>query len=1532
MDTGNERGRDHVVDKTRDEDQSNLIPGSESPDINLDVTLNVLPELCEFAPLDFLLQQLPRKAQRASRALPAITVEFTCLDVNKDFIVLGANFSIVFVYDRHENTFVKLRCEDRGCRITCVKLLTSIDHQIAVGTSSGQVEVYLLPAKRPGQIFKELKKFLIDGGHRSSVTCAEWSTNGMKLFTADAAGCVVYSDVDFYENECHSEHIHKEDMPVVQLNYAHKILIISTFSRTVLCHTDENYRLQQVGQQPRKNKGYFGGHFVPGLCKASDATLYATRPGLRMWHATVDGTVQKTLKFKHLLASQHQTIMLQSSTRSVVRNTTDLQFGPVLFFNESYVLTWSHNLLVVLDIHGPNGARVVASSQGDLGSIISVATSGDEIYVLRREPYRPLVRIATTPDFTPPKELPTLSEAEHLLKVPGPAMNSSKIAGSDSPSAQRKTSFKQGLSAMRSLFSKAKEEIADTTAKLMVPKFGKHESDEGQSAGSSWQSSQDNTPVSSGETPDASLSPELLAAQFAAKTNISREHSSHEMAQVQTEPCETAQATDQSPEQIRDEPPAVTLSEKKLLQIGQESYDEVLFQPVRQTKKKKKKSHKASKKELADRSATPSPIPDELNTPPNESSRSGLETDRNRSDSTKSDDQRLKPNSFMADNHSNRSDSFSSDSRKGHSDSVNSTGSDGHMNDILSNSSGASKSPSLNTESNLIHQENPQVSESIQSESVRQIDDVDIGQVALESPEIGHADCHQYPPGRVILGGVISSSVDNAATCLGTPTDSSMPNPSPRDFPGTLRSWEGTPKIPERAIQKGGRWTECTDSIHSLRSDADNLKLDFDSTVSSEVLDQHTRLLNKEPSPSSGSAVPLRLDLRKSDSTDEEFYGKYLPETPSSEANSPPAVFVAEESLYGAHQEPVPACVDAGAHDNDEGTAEETPIPENIQQRFAGSWMQCSTPGYIMQLVVSDKHVWCVDNRDKVYHSLVSNVTIKWNKLKDSAMQIASSPNGNIVWRLHRKSGTAFACAPISPLSPIGTKWYEASKGAIHICLDENMAWVVKTNGDIYVHKGISRDLPLTREERVNSNAYVVQIAANRGVVWAIGSNKKVMYRSDISRTVPEGKNWMDLDGDDLKLRFVSVALDSRNIGWGIDDDGLVWFRTGVTPGFPRGDDKKWWQVPMGEYLMQDPNALKMLLNIAGNNATVDRMTTWLKRQYYRATHIAASASSVWVCGSYHYKSSLHVSKGNLLGSLWENGCPVGLPLSAVWVSVSSTGVYGPSGMIWAALKSGEVFCFPPDTRKPLQVDPPRAGVIFKHLSATSDTMWALQEDGDIYVRKQISQRCPQGLSWKMLVLDQLGPCKIVHFSCGAEVVWACDNEGMIYLRIGVDIPHDEALPPAWVPVDGRATGYGAYFVQVFCSIDNRLVWALDNKRTVYVRRGICGELPVGLEWEVVEGTQAIHLCISCSTVWALCPNGDIACRFGITEKNCMGDYWKKVPGSYTYLSVTQSDDLWAISNEGKLYQRFTKMFQRRGIPQVEQLSSPIGEDDWELL
>ena len=65
-------------------------------------------DLQEFAPLDNLLQMLPHKAQRG---LTNLTIEFTCVDANKEFIVLGANIPMVFVYDRKEQQLVKLKSD-----------------------------------------------------------------------------------------------------------------------------------------------------------------------------------------------------------------------------------------------------------------------------------------------------------------------------------------------------------------------------------------------------------------------------------------------------------------------------------------------------------------------------------------------------------------------------------------------------------------------------------------------------------------------------------------------------------------------------------------------------------------------------------------------------------------------------------------------------------------------------------------------------------------------------------------------------------------------------------------------------------------------------------------------------------------------------------------------------------------------------------------------------------------------------------------------------------------------------------------------------------------------------------------------------------------------------------------------------------------------------------------------------------------------------------------------------------------------------
>jgi len=44
---------------------------------------------------------------------------------------------------------------------------------------------------------QSLKSYSVSDLHRTSVTCFEWSVNGMKLFSGDSAGVIVCTEFDF---------------------------------------------------------------------------------------------------------------------------------------------------------------------------------------------------------------------------------------------------------------------------------------------------------------------------------------------------------------------------------------------------------------------------------------------------------------------------------------------------------------------------------------------------------------------------------------------------------------------------------------------------------------------------------------------------------------------------------------------------------------------------------------------------------------------------------------------------------------------------------------------------------------------------------------------------------------------------------------------------------------------------------------------------------------------------------------------------------------------------------------------------------------------------------------------------------------------------------------------------------------------------------------------------------------------------------------------------------------------------------------
>ena len=141
--------------------------------------------------------------------------------------------------------------------------------------------------------------------------------------------------------------------------------------------------------------GPFGAVFEPISVERKEPVMYIARPGLRLWHAKPDGKVSATYIFKDLVTDLSKNVSLLAMTTGglVPHDLESCQFGPLLVYQDSYVLSHHGPELYVID--PPVGA--FTSYHISLGHIEDVAVCGDEVFILRRTPGRVLIRLAHKP-------------------------------------------------------------------------------------------------------------------------------------------------------------------------------------------------------------------------------------------------------------------------------------------------------------------------------------------------------------------------------------------------------------------------------------------------------------------------------------------------------------------------------------------------------------------------------------------------------------------------------------------------------------------------------------------------------------------------------------------------------------------------------------------------------------------------------------------------------------------------------------------------------------------------------------------------------------------------------------------------------------------------------------------------------------------------------------------------------------------------------------------------------------------------------
>ncbi|KAH0620351.1 hypothetical protein JD844_020676 [Phrynosoma platyrhinos] len=1546
----------------------------------------------EFCPLYYLLNAIPTKIQKGFRS---ILVYLTALDTNGDYIAVGSSIGMLYLYCRHLNQMKKYNFEGKNESITVVKLLSCFDDLVAVGTASGKIAVFQLVSSLPGRN-KQLRRFNVSGFHKSSITALAWSPNGMKLFSGDDRGKIVYSALDLDKVNC--------------------CFGIACFSPTNIITWFDIFLLFNF------STGKFGACFIPGLCKQSDLTLFAGRPGIRLWKSDVHGTVQATFILKDVFAAGMKPFELYPRMEPLNKNSYNFperQLGLIsCFFQEGWVLSWNEYSIYLLDTINQ---AMIGSLEGS-GDIVSVSCTENEIFLLKGD--RDIIRISSRPEglmstdissklMSPSSDLSPKLQSPHSVieSMPSdPCQRTNQIlSGSPSPQTPGDKNGSIGKSDL---------DVALVTEKIRsqsLDGLGDLSTDRRRRRGYSV-ASESRSRSSSVNSVDSSSS--FLTGGDQTSSEIHRKGQ---------------------------------LPSQRFSLISSEDFNqELIVKPIKVKKKKKRRPETSSEKDMS------------VNVQAASNAVDGLlgwvvENGIRRNPSSLESTPCYEYQGFSDISPLLNVDSFSINSSLM-----------GSITDRLSMSSVDQESIFSTESQNVLREENGSETFSVlqSPESVAALTPEDNGAAELlklsnyesalgtlptmdfstsDSPSLlteGKLGCddteyHWTPP---------QSEQTKAISELPSQKEAHAPlgeahAPHGEHMLHTENTSDKLESLEETSSEKGmsanGQETFNADDgpfgwIVGNNSEQKQQELLRD-TISSNNSLPHV-LSGKEMCPQ--ECVLPQQDLTETFQAVSNSHTSHKWASDTHDVRTEKSVSSDEEDIYG-HGLPysssetsvteMRACLIPKDKILNRASMEEGVLLKSDQ--FAESWMGYAGPGYgILSLVVSDKYIWCLDYKGGLYCSALPSAGLHWQRFEDNVQQVAVSPSGALLWKVEQKTNKAFACGKVTIKGK--RHWYEALPQTAFVSLSDDTAWIIRTNGDLYLQTGLSVDRPCARAVKVDCPYPLSQVTARNNVVWALTEQRALLFREGVSSFCPEGEQWKcDIISEMQAIEPVCVTLGDQQTIWVLDIHGNLWFRTGVASKKPQGDDNHWWQVSITDYVVFDQSSLfQTIIQATQTVATAAqapvekvadklRMAFWSQPLQCQPSLLAVNSGGVWISSG---KNEFHVAKGSLIGTYWNNVVPRGTASATKWAFVLASASPTKEGsFLWLCQSSKDLFCVSDQNPQfhPSTVQLPPDGEMV-YYSACQDAIWCLDNLGQVFIRT-LSPNCPSGMHWTKLDLSQLGKfsyvlilvrenatgqgileeklnycmntrkydcglsrddygldqseypldleypldpsqtkgisgllsaVKLRSLACGNQHIWACDSSGGIYFRVGTQPLNPSLMLPAWIMIEppiqifvrinsvGNLYQLGDGLVQtVYSSPNDQSLWAIDSKWNIHVRIGITEEMPVGTDWEQIPGLQACELAISTRTVWARCPNGDIARRYGITDKNPAGDYWKKIPGNVSCLTATPQDELWAIGSSGNLLQRLTKTFYHSHTLQKHgnpsmSFHSDDFEDEWEVI
>ena len=105
---------------------------------------------------------------------------------------------------------------------------------------------------------------------------------------------------------------------------------------------------------------------------------------------------------------------------------------------------------------------------------------------------------------------------------------------------------------------------------------------------------------------------------------------------------------------------------------------------------------------------------------------------------------------------------------------------------------------------------------------------------------------------------------------------------------------------------------------------------------------------------------------------------------------------------------------------------------------------------------------------------------------------------------------------------------------------NENV-WALDTNGRPHVL--------VNGDWRLLSPQILTSLATGASGVWGVADNGQVLYRQGVTKQIPQGLSWANVDGSDI----VKISIGPNDEILGIKRDGTLVWRSGITPKYPTG-------------------------------------------------------------------------------------------------------------------------------------------------------------------------------------------------------------------------------------------------------------------------------------------------------------------------------------------------------------------------------------------